>query len=102
MTGLFHEYELKLAELIHSHMPSVEMFRMLMSGTEACMAAVRAARTFTGKKYVIKIGGAYHGWSDQFVFGMRIPGIGPLDAHGIPAGCLPVHPGSVPQRHRRA
>ena len=86
VTGLFHEYELKLAELIHSHMPSIEMFRMLMSGTEACMAAARAARTFTGKKYVIKNGGAYHGWSDQFVFGMRVPGVGPLDAHGIPAG----------------
>ena len=50
------------------------------------MAAARAARTFTGKKYVIKNGGAYHGWSDQFVFGMRVPGVGPLDAHGIPAG----------------
>ncbi len=87
VTGLFHEYELKLAELIHRHMPSVEMFRMLMSGTEACMAAVRAARTYTGKNYVIKAGGAYHGWSDQFVFGMRVPGLGPLDAHGIPAGC---------------
>ncbi|MBN1534897.1 MAG: aminotransferase class III-fold pyridoxal phosphate-dependent enzyme [Spirochaetes bacterium] len=87
VTGLFHEYELKLAELIRSHMPSVEMFRMLMSGTEACMAAVRAARTFTGKNFIIKIGGAYHGWSDQFVFGMRVPGLGPLDAHGIPAGC---------------
>ena len=87
VTGLFHEYELKLAELIHRHMPSVEMFRMLMSGTEADMAAIRAARCFNGKKYVIKIGGAYHGWSDQFVFGMRVPGIGSLDAHGIPAGC---------------
>jgi glutamate-1-semialdehyde 2,1-aminomutase len=86
VTGLFHEYELKLAELIHEHMPSVEMFRMLMSGSEGCMAAVRAARCFNGKKYIIKIGGAYHGWSDQFVFGMRVPGVGPLDAHGIPAG----------------
>jgi glutamate-1-semialdehyde 2,1-aminomutase len=87
VTGLFHEYELKLAEIIHKHMPSIEMFRMLMSGSEGCMAAVRAARCFSGKKYVIKIGGAYHGWSDQFVFGMRVPGVGPLDAHGIPAGC---------------
>ncbi|MBN1498138.1 MAG: aminotransferase class III-fold pyridoxal phosphate-dependent enzyme [Spirochaetes bacterium] len=87
VTGLFHEYELKLAEAIHEHMPSVEMFRMLMSGTEACMAAARAARCFNGKKYIIKIGGAYHGWSDQLVFGMRVPGVGPLDAHGIPAGC---------------
>ncbi len=87
VTGLFHEYELKLAELIKRHMPSVEMFRMLASGTESCMAAIRAARTFTEKAKVIKVGGAYHGWSDQMVFGMRIPGIGPLEAHGIPAGC---------------
>ncbi len=86
VTGLFHEYELLLAEIIHRHMPSVEMFRMLMSGTESCMAAVRAARCFNGKKYVIKVGGAYHGWSDQFVYGMRVPGLGAIDAHGIPDG----------------
>ena len=87
VTGLFHEYELKLAELIRKHMPAVEMFRMLGSGTEAVMAAIRAARCFTEKEYVIKVGGAYHGWSDQMVFGMRIPGTGPFDAHGIPDGC---------------
>ncbi len=87
-TGLFHEYELKLARLIHRHMPAVEMFRMLGSGTEGVMAAIRAARNFTAKRKIIKIGGAYHGWSDQMVFGMRIPGTGAFEAHGIPAGCL--------------
>ena len=56
--GLFHEYEYKLAELVRQHMPAVEMFRMLGSGTEAVMAAVRLARAFTGKKWIIKIGGA--------------------------------------------
>ena len=86
VTGLFHEYELKLARLICEHMPSVEMFRMLASGTESVMAALRAARCFTDKRKVIKVGGGYHGWSDQMVFGMRIPGLGALDAHGIPAG----------------
>ena len=45
VTGLFHEYELKLAELVQKHMPSIEMFRMLGSGTEGVMAAIRAART---------------------------------------------------------
>ena len=50
VTGLFHEYELKLAQLIQRFMPSIEMFRMLGSGTEAVMAAIRAARTFTKKK----------------------------------------------------
>jgi hypothetical protein len=62
------------------------MFRMLGSGTEGVMAAIRAARTFTGKKYVIKIGGAYHGWSDQMVYGLHIPGTGRLEATGIPRG----------------
>jgi len=48
VTGLFHEYELKLAELINRHMPAVEMFRMLGSGTEGVMVAIRAAMYFTG------------------------------------------------------
>lgn len=86
VTGLFHEYELKLAELINRCMPAVEMFRMLGSGTESVMAAVRAARVFTGKKKVIKVGGAYHGWSDSMVYGMHIPGTGRMEAKGIPGG----------------
>jgi glutamate-1-semialdehyde 2,1-aminomutase len=85
-TGLFHEYEYKLAELVNRLIPSVEMFRMLGSGTEAVMASLRLARLVTGKKNIVKCGGAYHGWSDQMVFGMRIPGTGRFDAHGIPAG----------------
>jgi len=86
-TGLFHEYELKIAEFICTHIPSVEMFRMLGSGTEAVMASIRVARLATGKKKIIKVGGAYHGWSDQMVYGMRIPGTGRFDAHGIPRSC---------------
>lgn len=86
VTGLFHEYELKLAKLINQYMPSIEMFRMLGSGTEGVMAAIRAARTFTRKKYVIKVGGAYHGWSDQMVYSLHVPGTGRLEARGIPRG----------------
>jgi len=86
VTGLFHEYELRLAQLVNRFMPAVEMFRMLGSGTESAMAAIRAARTFTGKKKVIKIGGAYHGWSDQLVYGLHIPGTGRREATGIPRG----------------
>jgi glutamate-1-semialdehyde 2,1-aminomutase len=86
VTGLFHEYELKLAKLIQRFVPSVEMFRMLGSGTEAVMAAVRAARAYTGKKKVIKAGGAYHGWSDPMVYGLHIPGTRRLEATGIPPG----------------
>jgi glutamate-1-semialdehyde 2,1-aminomutase len=84
VTGLLHEYEVKLAELVCQSMPAVEMFRMLGSGTEAVMAALRLARAYTGRKWVIKIGGAYHGWSDQMVYGMRIPGTGRREAIGIP------------------
>jgi glutamate-1-semialdehyde 2,1-aminomutase len=87
VTGLFHEYELKLAELINRHMPAVEIFRMLGSGTEGVLGAIRAARVFTGKRKVIKAGGAYHGWSDQMVFGLHVALSGPMEAHGIPAGC---------------
>ena len=85
-TGLFHEFELKLSREICSHMPAVEMFRMLGSGTESVMAAIRVARLATGKKRVIKIGGAYHGWSDQLVYSLKIPRTGRFEAHGIPAG----------------
>jgi len=88
VTGLFHEYEYKLAELINRHMPHVEMFRMLGSGTEACMAAIRAARNFTGHAHIIKVGGAYHGWSDQLVLGTRIPGSGKFESAGIPDAAL--------------
>ncbi len=86
VTGLFHEYELKLAELVNRFMPSIEMFRMLGSGTESVMAAIRGARAYTGKKYVIKIGGAYHGWSDQMVYGLHVPGTWRFEAKGIPMG----------------
>ncbi|MDQ0365229.1 aminotransferase class III-fold pyridoxal phosphate-dependent enzyme [Catenuloplanes indicus] len=86
VTGLFHEYELKLAEIIHRYMPHIEMYRSLGSGTEAVMAAVRAARAHTGKKMVIKVGGAYHGWSDTMVLGLRVPGTYRMNAKGIPFG----------------
>lgn len=87
-TGLFHEYEYKIAKKISDLMPGVEMFRMLGSGTEACMAAIRVARLATGKKYVIKMGGAYHGWSDQLAYGIRIPGSKWTQAHGVPRFCF--------------
>ncbi len=83
-TGLFHEYEYKLANKIHELVPSVEKFRMLGSGTEACMCALRIARLATGKKNVLKMGGAYHGWSDQMAYGIRIPGTKGLQSKGVP------------------
>ncbi|MBV8636313.1 MAG: aminotransferase class III-fold pyridoxal phosphate-dependent enzyme, partial [Burkholderiaceae bacterium] len=86
VTGLLHEYEVKLAELVCRVMPGVDMLRLLGSGTEAVMGAVRLARAYTNHKWIIKIGGAYHGWSDQLVYGMRLPSTGRLEAIGIPRG----------------
>ena len=83
-TGLFHEYEYKLAKKISDSIESVDMFRMLGSGTEACMAAIRVARLATKKKNILKMGGAYHGWSDQLGYGIRIPGSKFTQAHGVP------------------
>ena len=64
--------------------PSVEKFRMLGSGTEACMCAARIARLKTGKKNILKMGGAYHGWSDQLAYGMRVPGTKGMMSKGVP------------------
>lgn len=85
VTGLFHEAELLIAQEINKNMPNVEMFRMLGSGTEAVMGAIRVARCYTKKKRIVKIGGAYHGWSDQMVYGLKVPGTRQfLESHGIP------------------
>jgi glutamate-1-semialdehyde 2,1-aminomutase len=84
VTGLFHEYEYLLAKKIQEHIPSVEKFRMLGSGNEAAMAAIRVARLATGKKYILKMGGAYHGWSDQLAYSLRVPYSKNLLTPGIP------------------
>ncbi len=68
LTGLYSMYEREMAELVHKYYPSVEMLRMLGSGTEADVVAIRLARAYTGKKHLIRIAGGYHGWSDQLVY----------------------------------
>lgn len=83
-TGLFHPYEYKIAEKICELVPSVDMLRMFGSGTEACMGAARVARLATGHKNIVKMGGAYHGWSDQMAYGIRIPGTKGLQSQGVP------------------
>ena len=94
-TGLTSEYELLAAEEIIRHMPGVEMVRFLQSGTEADMAAVRIARAFTGKLKIIKIGGSYHGWSDQMIYSVHIPRTGNFESKGIPPECY-AHTVDVP------
>lgn len=61
------ELEVKIAKLIKELVPSVEMVRMVNSGTEATMSAIRAARGFTGKDKFIKFEGCYHGHADYFL-----------------------------------
>jgi len=61
------ELEIKMAELIIELVPSVEMVRMVNSGTEATMSAIRAARGYTGKEKFIKFEGCYHGHADCFL-----------------------------------
>ena len=82
--GITNEYEYLALEALQKHFPSCEIIRWLQSGTEADMLAIRIARTFTNRKWVIKIGGSYHGWSDQLVYDMHVPGTKFLESHGIP------------------
>lgn len=83
-TGLLHEYEIKLAKLVAELVPSVDQFRMFNSGSEACSAAARVARLATGHKNILKMGGAYHGWSDQLAYGIRVPGSKFTQSKGLP------------------
>ena len=61
------ELEIEMAELIVSMAPNVDMVRMVSSGTEACMSALRLARGFTGRNKFIKFEGCYHGHADAFL-----------------------------------
>lgn len=61
------ELEVDMAELILSMVPNVDMIRMVSSGTEACMSAVRLARGYTGRNKIIKFEGHYHGHADPFL-----------------------------------
>lgn len=65
--GLATEKEVQLAELIVSMVPGVEKVRLVNSGTEACMTAVRIARAATGREKIIKFNGCYHGHADTFL-----------------------------------
>jgi glutamate-1-semialdehyde 2,1-aminomutase len=61
------ELEIEMAELIKSMVPNVDLIRMVSSGTEACMSAVRLARGYTGRNKIIKFEGCYHGHADCFL-----------------------------------
>jgi glutamate-1-semialdehyde 2,1-aminomutase len=79
--------EANLAALVHQCFPSVEKLRFVSSGTEACMSAIRLARGFTGRNFVIKFEGCYHGHSDAMLVkaGSGIATLGIPGSAGVPA-----------------
>src|SRR6478752_3690636 len=61
------ELEIEIAELIKTMVPNVDLIRMVSSGTEACMSAIRLARGYTARNKIIKFEGCYHGHADSFL-----------------------------------
>ena len=87
--GACHKGEVELAEIIKRNIPSMERLRLVNSGTEAAMSAVRAARGYTNRDKIVKFEGCYHGHSD----GLLVRGGSGLltnsipDSAGVPRGC---------------
>ena len=87
--GCATEKEVEMAEFICERIPHVEMIRMVNSGTEAVMSAIRVARGFTGKAKIIKFAGCYHGHTDAMLVsaGSGVMTSGVPDSGGVPKGC---------------
>ncbi len=83
------ERETELAELIREAMPSVEMVRMVSSGTEAAMSIVRVARGYTGRDLIVKFAGCYHGHVDSLLVSAGSSALthGVPTSPGVPEGC---------------
>ena len=85
--GASHELEVRWAELVNGLVPSAELTRFTMSGTEATHLALRVARAYTGRSKVVKLSGHFHGWHDGVVVGVNPPYEVPLSA-GVPEATL--------------
>jgi glutamate-1-semialdehyde 2,1-aminomutase len=83
--GASSEKEIELAKLVKASVPSVEIIRMVNSGTEATMSAMRLARGFTGRDKIIKFEGCYHGHGDSFLSkaGSGVATLGLPDSPGV-------------------
>ena len=81
------ELEIEMAELIKTMAPNIDLIRMVSSGTEACMSAIRLARGYTGRNKFIKFEGCYHGHADAFLIkaGSGAATLGIQHVPGIPA-----------------
>ncbi len=88
--GAATEAEVEMAQLMCDIVPSLEMVRMVNSGTEAVMSAIRTARGFTGKNKFIKFEGNYHGHSDALLVkaGSGVMTAGIPDSSGVPTNCV--------------
>ena len=86
--GAATEIEVEMAEFICENIPSIEMIRMVNSGTEAVMSAIRAARGYTGRNKIVKFAGCYHGHSDALLVkaGSGVMTAGVPDSSGVPVG----------------
>jgi glutamate-1-semialdehyde 2,1-aminomutase len=80
------EAEVRLAEIVSRIMPSMQSLRLVSSGTEATMSAIRLARAFTGRRKIIKFDGCYHGHSDGLLVraGSGVATLGLPDSQGVP------------------
>ncbi len=85
--GTPNPLEVTMAETICAMVPSIEMVRMVNSGTEATMAAIRLARGFTGRSKIVKFEGCYHGHADSFLVkaGSGVLTLGLPNSPGVPA-----------------
>ncbi len=86
--GVTNELEIELAETIAAALPSVEKIRFVSSGTEATMSAIRVARAFTKRDFILKFEGCYHGHSDSFLSqaGSGLATLGISSSPGVPRG----------------
>lgn len=88
--GIPTEAEVTLAQMLCQLVPSMDMVRMVNSGTEATMSALRLARAYTGRDYIVKFIGCYHGHSDGLLVkaGSAATTLGTPDSPGVPQGTV--------------
>jgi glutamate-1-semialdehyde 2,1-aminomutase len=85
--GASHELEVRWAELVNQLVPSAELTRFTMSGTEATHLGMRVARAYTGRTKIIKLAGHFHGWHDGAVAAVNPPYEVPMSA-GVPGATM--------------